>query len=60
MEFPCGVFMEERKNSVVVNIEHKQLKVDSLRFDKTQLMINDEYELKQEGDTYYIVRKKIQ
>lgn len=52
--------MEERKNSVVVNIEHNQLKVDSLRFDKTQLMINDEYELKQEGDTYYIVRKKIQ
>lgn len=27
---------------------------------KTQLMINDEYELKQEGDAYYIVRKETQ
>ena len=52
--------MEERENSVVVNIEHKQLKVNSLRFDKTQLVINDEYELKQERDAYYIVRKKLQ
>lgn len=52
--------MEERENSVVVNIEHKQLKVHSLRFDKTKLVINDEYELKQEGDTYYIVRKQPQ
>ena len=52
--------MEEKENSIVVNIEHKQLKVHSLRFDKTQLVINDEYELKQEGDAYYIVRKKIQ
>ena len=52
--------MEEKENSVVVNIEHKQLKVHSLRFDKTQLVINDEYELKQEGDAYYIVRKEIQ
>lgn len=52
--------MEERENSVVVNIENKQLKVNSLRFDKTQLVINDEYELKQERDAYYIVRKKLQ
>lgn len=50
----------ERENSIVVNIEHKQLKVNSLRFDKTQLVINDGYELKQEGDTYYIVRKQPQ
>lgn len=52
--------MKERENSVVVNIEHKQLKVNSLRFDKTQLVLNDEYELKQERDAYYIVRKKLQ
>lgn len=52
--------MEERENSVVVNIEHKQLKVNSLRFDKTQLVINNEYELKQEKDAYYIIRKKAQ
>lgn len=50
--------MEERENSIVVNIEHKQLKVQSLRFDKTQLVINDEYELKQEDNTYYIVHKQ--
>lgn len=50
--------MKEKENSVVVNIEHKQLKVNSLRFDKTQLVINDEYELKQEMGEYYIVRKK--
>ncbi len=50
--------MEERENSVVVNIEHRQLKVNSLRFDKTQLVINDGYELKQEGDTYYIIHKQ--
>lgn len=36
---------EEKENSIVVDIEHKQLKVHSLRFDKTQLVINDEYEL---------------
>lgn len=29
-------------------------------FDKTQLVINDEYELKQEKDAYYIVRKQPQ
>lgn len=52
--------MEERENSVILNIEHKQLKVDSLMFDKTQLVINDEYELKQEKDAYYIVRKQPQ
>jgi hypothetical protein len=50
---------EERENSVVVNIEHKQLKIHSLRFDKTQLIINDEYELVQEDNTYYIVHKII-
>lgn len=52
--------MEEKENSVVVNIEHKQLKVNSLMFDKTQLVINDKYELKQERDAYYIVRKQPQ
>lgn len=52
--------MEEKENYAVFNIEHKQLKVNSLRFDKTQLVINNEYELKQERDAYYIVRKKLQ
>lgn len=51
---------EETENSVVVNNELKQLKVHSLRHDKVQLIIDDKYELKQEGNAYYIVKKKPQ